>query len=61
MRIQNEGDVIIHKKNGFTITIKKGETYDNMYNDDFITYSEDGYTIYLFKHSINHIKVKVQK
>lgn len=59
MRIQNEGDVIIHKTNGFTITIKKGETYDNMYNDDFITYSEDGYTIYLFKHSINHIKVKV--
>ena len=59
MRVKNDGDVIIHKTNGFNITVKKGETYDNMYNDDFITYSEDGYTIYLFKHSINHIKVKV--
>ena len=61
MRIQNEGDVIIHKTNGFTITIKKGETYDNVYSEDFITYSEDGYIIYLFKHNINHIKIKFQK
>lgn len=58
MRIQNDGDVVIHKTNGFVITLKKGETYVNLYEDDFITYSEDGYRIQFFKHSIVCIKMK---